>query len=857
MKHRLVYIFGIFMLICTGNSRGYAQTTVFYDNCNALGGWTNTGKIYPANVPGYNFLAVIPTVPAGDHTGGGGVFYTNGNSVYSQAGAGSYIQYQLVSPVVNLTGYDNCRLEFWMQMRSEVGNWDGGYVEVSNNGGTSWTKLTAANLCIPFDGNMSLNPSSTPYYYLTTPCWFQPKLTWTRVVANISAFDNVANFKMRYTFHSDEAVSDLGWALDDIKIVSIAQPEVRGNGIVIPDNDITPILADNTDFGNVGVGQSLVKTFFIHNIGEAPLTLTGVPYVTTTGTGFSIVSQPATNIIPAGGSVSFDVQFAPLVTGLINGTINIPNSDIYSSCSPPNPYNYSIKANGVIINTPPFITNPPADTTVCPNTAPINIPFTVGDNQQAPGALTLSGTSSNPAVITNANIVFGGAGANRDVTLTPVPGAVGSSTITITVNDGQVTNFDSTFSFVLTLQDNVNPTAVCQNVQIQLDPLGNGSLTAAQADNGSFDNCGISSTSISQTAFTCADVGLQLLDFTVTDIVGNSSVCQFTANVLPAPMINNFTTSSYNGFEVSCFGGNNGSIQIQTSGGCTPYTYAGSYDPANNTNTAASLPAGNYTVTITDAAGQQEIIPIVLTQPTALVNNSTSIDISCFGKVDGSINLNIAGGISPYVYSQGPQLNNVPAGNYHFIVTDNNNCNIPVDITIVEPAAITITGVNEYFMYCGEEVVLNVDVAGGSGGFVYNWSNGAYLDCATCEDPIASPDQSTIFTIEATDIRGCNEFYSITAEVDCNVFIPNSFTPNLDELNQFFTVHVSNVQFFEMRIHDRWGEEIFSSQDKDHGWNGNVHDGTPAPVGVYVYDVYIIMPNGKEISLRGMVNLLR
>src|SRR5262249_16350825 len=145
--------------------------------------------------------------------------------------------------------------------------------------------------------------------------------------------------------------------------------------------------------------------------------------------------------------------------------------------------------NGVVINTPPFILNPPNDTAVCPNTPPVNIAFNVGDNQQAAGSLNLSGTSSNPAVITNANIVFGGAGVKRNVTLIPVAGAVGSSTITITIDDGQPTNNDSTFSFVLTLQDNTNPTAVCQDVQVQLDQFGNGSLTAAQVDNGSFDDC--------------------------------------------------------------------------------------------------------------------------------------------------------------------------------------------------------------------------------------------------------------------------------------------------------------------------------------------------------------------------------
>lgn len=857
MKTGFKYAFisaGLFML---SQILSFSQTTVYYDNCNALGGWTNTGRIYPANTPGYNWLALVPTVPAADHTGGGGgVFYTNGNANYAQANAGNYILYQLISPVINLTGYDQCRFEFWMQMRSEYPNWDGGYLDWSTNNGVTWTQMTAAQMCITYDGNMSQNGSSTPYYYMTKPCWYNPRTVWTRVLCDISAFDNVPNFKIRYTFHSDEALADRGWALDDIKIVSIARPSVEGNGVIIPDNDITPILADNTDFGNVGVGFSSVKTFVIKNIGEAPLTLTGVPMVTCTGTGFSILTQPATNIIPAGGQVTFDVQFAPGVTGLINGTINIPNSDIYSACNAPNPYNFSIRANAVIINTPPYIVNPPADTSVCPNTAPLNIPFTVGDAQQAPGVLILSATSSNPAVITNPNIVFGGVGANRDVTLTPVAGATGSSTITITIVDGQASNFDSTFSFVLTLNDAINPTAICSNAIVQLDANGNGSLTAAQINNGSFDNCGIDTFYISQIQFTCADVGVSILDFTVVDIVGNTSVCQFNATVLPAPMINNFTTSDYNGFDISCFGATDGTINIQSSAGCSPFVYVWSHDAANNTNNATGLPAGNYQITITDAAGQQEVLNIILTQPTQLINQSSSSDISCFGAVDGSISLSATGGVLPYIFSHGPQLNNVPVGNFNFTITDNNNCIIPVSITIIEPADITVAGLDFYSIYCGETANLDINVAGGSGGFLFDWDNGTSLDCSNCEDPASTPGKSTIYTVRVTDSRGCTEFYSITVEVDCNVFVPNSFTPNSDEINPFFSAHVGTVQSFDMYIHNRWGQEIFHSNNKDKGWDGTYND-QPCAVDVYVYDIYIVMANGKEVSLRGMVNLIR
>jgi hypothetical protein len=79
--------------------------------------------------------------------------------------------------------------------------------------------------------------------------------------------------------------------------------------------------------------------------------------------------------------------------------------------------------------------------------------------------------------------------------------------------------------------DNQPPTAVCQNATIQLDASGNASITAAQINNGSNDNCGIASMSISPSSFTCANVGNNTVTLTVTDVNGNSASCNSTVTV--------------------------------------------------------------------------------------------------------------------------------------------------------------------------------------------------------------------------------------------------------------------------------------------------------------------------------------
>ncbi|MEY4385505.1 MAG: hypothetical protein RLY20_788 [Verrucomicrobiota bacterium] len=88
-------------------------------------------------------------------------------------------------------------------------------------------------------------------------------------------------------------------------------------------------------------------------------------------------------------------------------------------------------------NTPPTI-SALADSTVAEGTSTAPLNFTVGDVQTPPGSLMLSGEASNPALVPSANIVFGGAGANRTVTVTPVAGKTGNTTISVIVSDGQL-----------------------------------------------------------------------------------------------------------------------------------------------------------------------------------------------------------------------------------------------------------------------------------------------------------------------------------------------------------------------------------------------------------------------------------
>ena len=108
----------------------------------------------------------------------------------------------------------------------------------------------------------------------------------------------------------------------------------------------------------------------------------------------------------------------------------------------------TVSISVAVVNDPPTITNIPDQTTYQNGTVG-PIAFTIGD-VESPGTLAVSGTSSNTTLVPNANIVFGGTGTARTVTITPVTNLMGTTTITILVTDG--TGGQATDTFVLAVQ---------------------------------------------------------------------------------------------------------------------------------------------------------------------------------------------------------------------------------------------------------------------------------------------------------------------------------------------------------------------------------------------------------------------
>src|SRR5690606_23615582 len=89
------------------------------------------------------------------------------------------------------------------------------------------------------------------------------------------------------------------------------------------------------------------------------------------------------------------------------------------------------------------------------------------------------------------------------------------------------------------------------------------------------------------------------------------------------------------------------------------------------------------------------------------------------------------------------------------------------------------------------------------------WIPAEYIDCATCDTTFVYPPRNTTYTAHFIDTNGCLVKNMVTIHFDPLLYVPNSFTPNGDGMNDFFGAKGGNFKTFEMLIFNRWGELIF------------------------------------------------
>ena len=139
-----------------------------------------------------------------------------------------------------------------------------------------------------------------------------------------------------------------------------------------------------------------------------------------------------------------------------------------------------------------------------------------------------------------------------------------------------------------------------------------------------------------------------------------------------------------------------------------------------------------------------------------------------------------------------------------------------------------------------------------------NWTPSEILSCADCPNPVVlSNDGITQLELFITDENDCLWNYLVEVEYICNAYVPNAFSPNLDGINDIFKLYNSGcpLEGFEMHVFDRWGGNVFYSNDLNIGWDGT-YKGKKVELGVYVYQI-AYSAFGKKEFLEGDVVVIR
>ena len=157
-----------------------------------------------------------------------------------------------------------------------------------------------------------------------------------------------------------------------VRVHAAQEPEmdITGNGQSIPDGDISPTTADDTEFGSVNVGNTVDHVFTTVNTGGRNLSLSGVPNIVAFEGGssadFTIFAQPTSSQVARnGGTQTFTVRFTPTGSGLKTARVTIANSD-----ADENPYDFSIQGTAIAASfNPPTVTSPPTAADILDTTA--------------------------------------------------------------------------------------------------------------------------------------------------------------------------------------------------------------------------------------------------------------------------------------------------------------------------------------------------------------------------------------------------------------------------------------------------------------------------------------------------------
>jgi len=291
--------------------------------------------------------------------------------------------------------------------------------------------------------------------------------------------------------------------------------------------------------------------------------------------------------------------------------------------------------------------------------------------------------------------------------------------------------------------------------------------------------------------------------------------------------------------QVDCFGNETGSIDVSGSGGVPPYNFQ--WSNGDNSAQILNLTGGTYSVTVSDNTGCTEIASFEITEPEVLLSEVTINALPlCFGDSTGLAMVTSSGGTGNYSYlwSNGETGNiaeNLVAGDYYVITSDQNNCADTVSFTITQPdeLELALSATNETAEGAADGTA-TVAVSGGQSPYTFMWSNDSTSQSITELTP-------GNYTVTVTDANNCEASGTVTiSAVNCLLAV-ELFIQDESCLNASDGVIQTSVS---------GGTEPYI-----YTWSNGSTDSTQIQLPAGSYSVTIIDADSCSIEAEGIVNM--
>lgn len=221
----------------------------------------------------------------------------------------------------------------------------------------------------------------------------------------------------------------------------------------------------------------------------------------------------------------------------------------------------------------------------------------------------------------------------------------------------------------------------------------------------------------------------------------------------------------------NCYGAADGQIEVSVEGGLAPYQYR--WSSGQNTTNLTGLTAGEYSLTVTDAAGVSASTAVLMQNPPPLMVIVTPVQPSCFDSENGELLLEVWQGIAPYSFSwtdgaSGPHRRGLTVGNYEVLVVDANGCQKSVQIDLEAASQLNAGALGEPAS-CDlmNDGLLTASAQYGQQPYSYAWSTGDLTQVVEQVEP-------GYYEVTVTDALGCVDTAHALVQTDFNVDVSGS-----------------------------------------------------------------------------------